>query len=65
MGCSSSVPASTGPKLASRKGKGIVSPPVEWTYFDTFYGRGDCLRQMFEYHGQPHTFTGQTQESWA
>ena len=51
MGCSSSDSAATAnTTFAARKGKGVLSGPVEWTYFERFYGRGDSLRQMFEYH---------------
>ena len=44
MGCSSSDSAATAnTTFAARKGKGILAGPVEWTYFERFYGRGDSL----------------------
>jgi len=52
MGCSSSDSAATAGSISPvGKGSGILSQPVEWNYFGQFYGRGDSLRQMFEYHG--------------
>ena len=70
MGCSSSSPSSepsrggsAKPAGNAKKGKGIVSPKVEWGYFDLL-GRGDSFTQMFEYHGQPHTKKCYSQEEW-
>jgi len=53
MGCN----VSTVTPGASNQGKGVVEN-LTWSYFAGVNGRGDVLRQMFEYRGQPHTFIG-------
>ena len=64
MGCNSSsegTQPSAGGKAA--KGKGVFQEKVEWAYFG-LNGRGDPLKQIFEYHGQQHNKKSWEAEAW-
>ena len=61
MGCGSSSSTLQGASSPARgdaaggsmKGQNCVPGTIEWCYFG-LNGRGDPLKQMFEYHGQAH-----------
>ena len=64
MGCNSSsegTQPTAGGKAA--KGKGLFPEKVEWSYFG-LNGRGDPLKQIFEYHGQQHNKKSWEAEAW-
>lgn len=66
MGCNSSAEAaqpSSNKAGGPAKGKGIFDTPVEWSYFGLL-GRGDPLKQLFEYHGQPNNKTSHEFGAW-
>ena len=63
MGCNSSSEATQPNAGKAAKGKGIFPHAIEWHYFG-LNGRGDPLRQLFEYHGQPNVKISEEPESW-
>ena len=67
MGCNSSAegtqPSAGGVSKAPGKGKGVFPSKVEWGYFG-LNGRGDPLKQLFEYHGQAHEKKSWEQDEW-
>ena len=64
MGCNSSSEG-TQPSAGGRaqKGKGVFPEKIEWAYFG-LNGRGDPLKQCFEYHGQQHNKKSWDPAAW-
>lgn len=47
----------------SSSGRRGITNEVTFSYFGVM-GRGDPLRQMFEYHGQPYKKIDHVEEEW-